>query len=183
MQDEREEATAPVLQAQARGWLQRRRYDVMLDEVELKRKIRAVLKLQCRWRCRNGQLAAHLLKQAKAERARDIIDSATLIQARWRGIKGRDRCEMFWEQKEAHDAEDAAVIMQCLVRARQARDLLRRRRQEMKEWVAARKKGADLLHEWLDGQQFKKAILMLVIRSRNEKKMALCTILQTLWRM
>ena len=37
-----------VLQAQARGWAQRRRYRVILDEIELQEKIRAVLKLQVR---------------------------------------------------------------------------------------------------------------------------------------
>ena len=79
--------------------------------VQHMREERAALRVQCRWRAKNGGLAAHMIRQAKRDEAKEMDNAALLLQTRFRGHRAKrdlpmrlDRARYQCEQKKLNDA-------------------------------------------------------------------------------
>ena len=105
------------------------------QSVHERRVVRAALRIQCRWRIRQGGLALRLKRQAKAQLLIEQQEAALRIQAIHRGRKGRrayvaKRADLLHGEEE----KSAALRIQSMQRGKNARrDMLKRRAQREAE--------------------------------------------------
>ena len=105
--------------------------------VEHMRQERAALKVQTRWRCKTGQMAAHLRRRALADEAAEQNAAAAKLQARFRGNKARaalpDRILVYNHKKEMERLNAAALKVQCRWRIKQGKLFVHLKRQAKRE--------------------------------------------------
>jgi hypothetical protein len=86
--EESEQQSALSIQCMTRQYFSR----MIRDDLEYNRLVRAAIKIQCRWRIRQGGLALHLKKQARKHQEQHLQElerAAIRVQAAWRRKKGQ----------------------------------------------------------------------------------------------
>jgi hypothetical protein len=141
-----EQHAATHLQAMARGKMARRM--AARKRLEGGAMEKAAVKLQCRWRARNGKFAANLLRQARAEMEEDT--AALKLQAAYRGKLGRLKARklQMGQMESAEELIEAARLVQRAYRGHQGRSEFKNRQQSalalvhrkygMETWAATR---------------------------------------------
>ena len=86
--EDTKQASALTIQCAARQWFARS----LRDDYEYEQLIRCAIRIQCRWRIRQGGYALHLKRAARKEEkayAKQLEQAAIRVQAAWRRKKGQ----------------------------------------------------------------------------------------------
>ena len=179
---ERQTSFFLLLQSRYRAHRQRQKFLAELARLQLARENKAALMIQCRWRIKQGGFALHLKKLAQAEQLEDERWAATLLQAVWRGMKGRLLSDKAWEAEEARQLEAAALRIQCRWRIKQGGVALHLKKAARREHEANMERAAIMLQNlWRNGCNLD--IFRKVLRlHRHEKRVAAAIRVQCRWR-